>query len=84
MITHTIWVTVYEHRHGANIEVYGTKAEAELSRQRIAAEQWDEEINTDVTKPNDPKELADAYFEMMGYSESFTIEEKEITLPESV
>jgi hypothetical protein len=85
----TIWVAVYDHRFGQDIEAYGTEAEAELERQGIAGGNWDNEFNTDVPKPDDPEELADAYFEMMGergdgHSESFTIEKKEITMPESV
>jgi hypothetical protein len=44
MTTITIWVAVYEHRCGPDIEVYGTKAEAELLWQRIAAENWDDKI----------------------------------------
>lgn len=56
----TVWVTMYDHKHGTDIEVFDTEEAAELFRQQLAAEWWDEEMEGNM--PTDPKEAADAYF----------------------
>lgn len=56
----TVWVTMYDHKHGTDIEVFHTEEAAELFRQQLAAEWWDDEMEGSM--PTDPKEAADAYF----------------------
>lgn len=61
-----VYVTIWSHRHGEDVGAYATAAGAEAWRQAIAAEEWDNEIPETVPKPQDPKKLADCYFEFMG------------------
>jgi len=71
-----VFVATYEHHHGRDVSVYATKALAEAVRQEIADEGWDEAFLD--AKPDDPHEMADAYFQMMGerdHGEWFTVEE---------
>lgn len=56
----SVWVAMYEHKHGTDIEVFTSEAEAEAFRQELANDWWDEVM--EETKPTDPKEAADAYF----------------------
>lgn len=61
-----VFVTIWFHRYGEDVAVRSTREKAEEDRQRVAAENWDQEIGPDTPKPEDPVALADAYFEIMG------------------
>lgn len=56
----TVWVTMYDHKHGTDIEVFESEASAEAYRQELADDWWDDFMEED--RPTDPKEAADAYF----------------------
>jgi len=56
----TVWVTMYDHKHGTDIDVFYSEEAAEAYRQGLADDWWDEAM--DEPKPADPKEAADAYF----------------------
>lgn len=66
-VNQTIYVAVFEHRHGVDVSAFRTEDQAEALRQRIASDYWDQEMPDWVERPEDPGELADAYFEEMGY-----------------
>ena len=71
----TLWVAVYEHKYGMDTHAFTTHAEAEGMRRRIADWFWEAEMG-DLPKPEDPDELAEAYFnEMSSHGEFFTIHE---------
>ena len=71
-----IWVLVFEHKHGMDVTAYTTQQAAERARQGIAAEFWEDEMPEDLPRPEDPEELADAYFdEMSNHGEYLTIQE---------
>lgn len=62
MIEQTIWLGVYEHRHGTDIAAYSSEAAADAAREALAREQWEHEL------PDDPMpgtDVADAYFDLM-------------------
>jgi hypothetical protein len=67
-------VTNYEHRHGSDIAIYAKPEDAEAARQAVAEEWWDQEIG-DIPKPDDPKEMADEYFENMNELGEYWTEE---------
>lgn len=77
-----VFVTVYSHRHGEDLGACATAEDAEAARQLTAASQWDSEIDG-VAKPDDPKELADLYYEIMGErcgrEESFEVSAVELS-----
>ena len=76
-----VFVATYEHRHGADIQVFATGAGAEQYRQTIASEWWDDEMKGDTEKPTNPEELADVYFDYMidrDRGEFFSVEECEV------
>lgn len=55
-----VWVTMYDHKHGTDIEVFESEAAAEAYRQELVGDYWDDTM--EEAKPSDPKEAADAYF----------------------
>lgn len=57
-----VWVTIYTHKYGNDINVFETEEQAEEHRQEIAREYWDDTL-IDEPMPSDPQEAADAYFE---------------------
>lgn len=63
--TETIYVVVYEHKHGSDIFARRSRTEAENLRNELAADWWDEEMPEGEPKPEDPYELADIYFDEM-------------------
>lgn len=65
-VNQTIYVAVFEHRHGVDVFVYRTEEQAEALRQRIASDYWEQEMPDGVERPDDPEEMADAYFGEMG------------------
>jgi hypothetical protein len=73
-----VYVGLYEHKHGSNVAVYASAQAAETARQLIADEGWDREIGNTRTRPADPKELADTYFDALDGREYFTIHECEV------
>ena len=71
----TLWVAVFEHKHGMDTFALTSFEAAENLRNSIAAEFWETEMG-DLPKPEDPDELAEAYFnEMSSHGEFFTIHE---------
>lgn len=73
-----VFVTLYQHRHGTDVDVFRTREAAEQLRVQIAQEWFDEEL-PDQKKPDNPDELADVYFkkvgERMGREEWFEVRE---------
>lgn len=70
-----LWVAVYEHKYGMDTHAFTTHAEAEGMRRRIADWFWEAEMG-DLPKPEDPEEMADAYFNEMGdHGEFFNIQQ---------
>lgn len=70
-----LWVAVFEHRHGMDTFACTTRLAAEMLREGVAAQFWEVEMG-DLPKPEDPEDLADAYFNEMGNrGEHFTIQE---------
>lgn len=67
----TLWVLVYEHKYGLGVTAYTTEQAAQKALQGIAAEFWDDEMPEDLPRPEDPCEMADAYFEEMGQHGEF-------------
>lgn len=71
----TLWVAVFEHKHGMDTFALTSRAAAEALRRVIAADFWETEMG-DLPKPDDAEEMADAYFdEMSSHGEFFTIHE---------
>ena len=58
----TIWLGVYEHRHGTDIAAYATEAAAEAGREVLACGQWENEL---PDEPMPATDVADAYFDLM-------------------
>jgi hypothetical protein len=66
----TIWLGVYEHRHGTDISAYATEAAAQAGREALAREMWEDEL------PDEPMPAADvagAYFDLVSEHEWFEI-----------
>lgn len=69
-----VWICVYEHKHGMNTWAFTSEAAAAQHRQFIAESWWAEEMPEGTEKPEDPDEMADAYFDEMGaHGEFYTI-----------
>ena len=62
MSDQTVWLGVYEHRHGVDIGAYATGEAAEAGREALAREQWECEL---PDEPMPETDVADAYFELM-------------------
>jgi len=73
-----LFIGVYRHRHGTDIGVHPSAADAEQARRDTAAFFWDTEMPEDTPKPDDPDVMADAYFEHMLESHPTDFEEFEI------
>lgn len=78
----TIFVAIWTHKHGTDVKAFRSKAGAENWRQEIAQDNWDDETRgmpQQPSKPEEPAELADRYFEMLadrgGNAEYFDVEE---------
>lgn len=67
-----LFVTLYSHRHGITVDVCVSMEAALAERRATAAGQWQNEFR-DRTPPEDPDHLADQYFDLMGFDESFEI-----------
>jgi hypothetical protein len=70
-----VYVTTFEHKHGRDVAAWATAERAELERQRIAAEWWEQELSG-ADMPDDPSEAADEYFGTV--DEYFNIDECEV------
>lgn len=74
-----VFVTIYEHRYGTDVEVYRTLERAEQLMSDIAREYWSEKFPNEVMPVY---EVGDSYFSLMseqgGYTESFSITEHEL------
>ena len=80
-----VFVTIWFHHHGEDVAAFSTKEKAEEDRRRIAAENWDQKIDSERRKPKDPAVLADTYFDIMGDAprrpEYFEVCEVELDAP---
>lgn len=75
-VGYSVWVLVFEHKYGMDVRTYTTRQAAEQFRQGLAADFWDTEMPEDLPRPEDPADLADAYFDEMGsHGEYATIHE---------
>lgn len=74
MTAQYVTVLVIEHRHGTEVWMHNTPEGAERSRIGWAETWGDEEMPSDVPKPADPEEMADAYFDHMAGTESWWAE----------
>lgn len=74
-----VWVTLYTHKHGNDINVFETVEQAEAFRRKLAADYWEDQMDGEPM-PADPEEAADMYFEQVGsYGEEFfEIEQSEV------
>lgn len=57
-----VFVTIYDHKHGTDVNVFSTKELATQHRIDIADEWWVMEY-PNKPKPTDPEEMVDAYFD---------------------
>lgn len=77
-----VYVAVYEHRHGTDIQVFDSNEKAEEWQVQIAKEYWDEAFEgEDEPMPDDEAEMCEMYWCVRGESmtpEYFNIEEKEV------
>ena len=81
----TVWVLVYDHRHGTSVETFTTKDAAEKARIDLAMEYWDSEIPSRIHKPTNPEELAAVYFDYMAdHSEYCSIHETTLRAPQDI
>lgn len=75
-----VFVAVYEHRHGTDINVFDSEAKALAWRAEIARDCWKEFL--DEPMPEGEDEMCRVYWEVAGecmnHAEYFNIEEKEI------
>ena len=71
-----VWVASYEYPYGIDLLAFETVDGAELWRQQIAEEWFDQEL-PDLDKPTDPVDLADTYFGNV-YGEYFSFSECEV------
>lgn len=75
-IQQIVFVTTHEHRHGRDVYVWATAHRAELERQRIASDYWEDEL-AGAEIPDDPREAANAYFDLVD-GEFFSVDECEV------
>lgn len=76
-----VYVATYTHKHGTDMRVFETKESAENWKTEIAKRWWDDLPNKKYSMPDDPKEIADTYFEIMqesGGDEFFDVEECDV------
>jgi hypothetical protein len=60
-----VFVATYEHKHGTDIRVFRTRAQAEAWRREVADMWWEEEFD-DFPRPTDPQtDIGEAYFDRM-------------------
>ena len=75
-----VFVAIYEHRHGIDVNVFATEAGAQAWKDDLAREYW-----SDYCEGDPPSEGAgDAYFEAAGGycdGEVFSIKERPIQEP---
>ena len=60
-----VYLGIFTHSQGTDIVVYETMELAEIGRQEIAKDGW-EDIMEETPMPSDPAEAADMYFEAAG------------------
>jgi hypothetical protein len=63
-------VAIWDHRHGQDIRVFDSEDGAKRWQREIAEEWWEKELGNEP-KPEDPQEMADAYFELMEGRDEF-------------
>lgn len=75
-----VYVAIYEHRHGTDVNVFDSEAKALAWRAEIARDCWKEFL--DEPMPEDEEEVCRVYWEVAGecmnHAEYFNIEEKEV------
>ncbi|HEY3838120.1 MAG TPA: hypothetical protein VGL72_16185 [Bryobacteraceae bacterium] len=59
----TVFVATYEHKHGTDIRVFRTRAQAEAWRTEVASTWWEDEF-PDVERPAEA-EIGEVYFDRM-------------------
>lgn len=75
-----VWVGIYEHKHGTDVNVFASEELVEAWSQAIADEYW-EDFMGDDKKPESRSEMADRYWEVAGDAmpgEYFTSEPHEV------
>jgi hypothetical protein len=70
----TVFVGVYETKHGVDVAVYATRALAEGGKDAIGDQFWEDEFEDEERPESD---IGDAYFAGVA-NEYFSIEEREI------
>lgn len=72
----TVWVAIYENRHGTYPTVFEKEADAWHYREELADLYWEDEFPGEP-RPDDPTELGTTYFEDID-GEWFSVVESEI------
>ena len=73
----TIWITHISHKHGDDLYASTTPEAADKVVRDYADEWWDQEIDVSHSKPEDPIQMVEEYFEAMD-DESYQIQEAQI------
>jgi hypothetical protein len=69
----TVYVAIYEHRHGQNVRVFQNVDDVEKWRQEIADEYFVQEFKNRIEKPDNIQEVTDVYWDSVE-DEWFTVE----------
>lgn len=70
-----VWLLMITHRHGVDVSVYASPADAEFGLSRYVGEWWETD-GPDETMPEDKTEAIAAYFAWDGADEDYSIKEK--------
>lgn len=77
-----VWVLKIDHRHGSNVTVHSTESAAQAALLTYVQEWWcetDGRCGAPDTVPADADEAIDTYFEVMGDTEWYSIDESTIS-----
>jgi hypothetical protein len=77
-----VYAAIYTHKDGPDMRVFGSREAAENCRTQIAKENWHNVFDKNYCMPDDPKKIADVYFDKTQKKrkeyESFVIEEFDV------
>lgn len=76
----TVYVAIFDHKHGHDISVYQTLEGAERWRVELADDYWHDAFGPDHEKPADKEKMAQEYWDCMrdNGEEWFSIEKCEV------
>lgn len=65
MTDKTVWVGIYDHKHGRDVSVFATEADALQWRINLADEWWENEFGSEADKPDDKQIMANIYWDKL-------------------